>query len=173
MQSENPLNSWASNHWGALMLDKLTEKYTGMMTNDRDAAALSVFDDDVEIQSDSSTQLRLTTATSQGVHLLRVSGEVDISVKVEFRDALERAVAEANSPLVIDLSGVRYFDASAFSALVAAQKRMTARPDKLYIVVNCPIVRQLFSLLKLDTFFDLHVSAGHAVAAAVKDRDLR
>ena len=56
-------------------------------------------------------------------------------------------------------------------ALVGAQKSMTARPDKLYIVVNRPTLRRLFSILNLDKFFHLYVSAGDAVAAAVKDGD--
>lgn len=124
------------------------------------------------IQDDSNSQLRLTTATVQGVHVLTVSGEVDISVKAEFRGALEKAVAGASSPLVIDLSGVRYFAASAFSALIAAQKEMTARSDRLYVVVTRPIVRGLFSLLNLDRFFDLQVSAEVAIATAVRDESM-
>jgi anti-anti-sigma factor len=120
-------------------------------------------------EGDYATQLRLTTAKFQGVHRLTVLGEVDSTVKAEFREALQKAVAGANSPLMIDLSGVRYIDAGGFSTLIEAQKRMTARPDKLYIVVN-DFVQRLFSILKLDTFFDLYVSADDAMAAAVKGK---
>jgi len=62
---------------------------------------------------------------------------------------------------MIDLSRVRYIDAGGFSTLIEAQKRMTARSDKLYIVVN-DFVQRLFSILKLDTCFDLYVSADDA-----------
>jgi len=119
------------------------------------------------IQRDSDSQLRLTTAMVQGVHVLTISGDVDISVKTEFRGALEKAVAGANSPLVIDLSRARYFDAGAFSSLIAAQKEMTARADKLYIVVTRPIIRRLLSILNLDAFFNLYLSARDAITAAV------
>jgi anti-sigma B factor antagonist len=116
-------------------------------------------------------RLLLTTGKRQGVHLLAVSGEVDLAAQTEFREALEKAVAGANSPLIIDLSGVRFIDASGFSALIATQKKMTARPDKLYVIVDNPFIRRLFSILGLDTFFDLRVSVNAAIAAAVKARN--
>jgi anti-anti-sigma factor len=114
--------------------------------------------------------LRTTTAKLQGVHLLTVSGEVDLMVTGQFREALDKAVAGANSPLTIDLSDVRYLDAAGFGALISAQRQMNDRPDKLYIVVSSPFIRRLFSVLGLEAFFDLYASVDEAVAAAVKGK---
>jgi len=108
----------------------------------------------------------MSTTTRGGVHVLTVSGEVDIQVRAEFRERLIEAVDGANSPLVIDLSGVDFIEASGFIALVEAQERMNARPDKLYIVVQNPLVRRLFSILRLDAFFDLYTATKDALAAA-------
>ena len=44
-------------------------------------------------------------------------------------------------------------DSTGFSALVIAQKRMTARPDsKLYIVAPNKHLRKIFTILGLDNF---------------------
>lgn len=121
------------------------------------------------VRSDEA-ELGLQAAEIHGVHRLTVSGDVDSAVEVEFRAGLDKAVAGANSPLVIDLGGVRYFDARGVSALVEAQKQMNARPDNLYIAVTSPIVRRLFSLLGLDKFFDVYGSVDDAMAAAEKGK---
>ena len=115
------------------------------------------------------TRLQLTTGLDQGVHVLTVSGEVDMMVRSEFREGLVAAVDGANSPLILDLSAVNYLDAGGFSSLIVGQKRMAARPDKLYVVVTNPLVRRLFSVLGLEKFFDLYTDLKSAMAAALKE----
>ena len=114
-------------------------------------------------------RLQLTTGVDRGVHVLTVSGDIDMMVRSEFRKGLVTAVDGANSPLVLDLSAVNYLDAGGFSSLIEAQKRMAARPDKLYVVVANPFVRRLFSVLRLEKFFDLYTDLKSAVAAALKE----
>jgi anti-anti-sigma factor len=69
--------------------------------------------------------------------------------------ALRKGIEAANSPLVVDLSGVRYMDSTGINALIWAQRQMDERSDRLYIVLSHPLLRRLFSILNLDYIFDL------------------
>lgn len=119
-------------------------------------------------RSGNDARLRFAKDEIRGVHVLTVSGDVDLLVRADFRAGLVEAVDGANSPLVIDLSGVNYIDAGGFTALIEAQQSMTARPDNLYVVVKNPLIRRLFRILELDDFFDLYSDAKAAMAAAEK-----
>lgn len=113
-------------------------------------------------------RLRCISTLQNGVAVLMVSGDVDFAVRTDFQTAIDAAVAGAHSPLVIDLEGVRYIDSSGFVGLIRAQKQMTDRSDKLYVVVGNSNVRRLFSLLSLDQVFALFDTRAAAVAAALQ-----
>jgi anti-sigma B factor antagonist len=113
--------------------------------------------------------LTLTRAEDRGVHVLTVSGNVDDVVESTFRDALATAVAGANSPLILDLTGVTYIDSNGLGALIRTQRQMNARPDKLYLVVCDPRTRRTFSALGLNKLFDLYETLKAATAAALKE----
>jgi anti-sigma B factor antagonist len=110
--------------------------------------------------------LTLTSAVDRGVHVLTVSGHVNDAVEAIFRDALASAVAGANSPLVLDLTGVTYIDSNGLGALIRTQRQMNARPDELYFVVRNPRIRRTFSALGLDKLFDLYETPEAATDAA-------
>ena len=102
------------------------------------------------------------TGLVEGVHLLSVSGEIDSSVHGDFKGAIETAVTNAHSPLVIDLTGVRYIDSSGFTDLIGARKRMTERNDRLYLVSN-RAVHRLLRILGLDQVFEVYATQREAV----------
>ena len=112
------------------------------------------------------------TGLVEGVHLLSVSGEIDSSVHGDFKGAIETAVTNAHSPLVIDLTSVRYIDSSGFMALIGAWKQMTERHDSLYLVSN-PNVRRLLRTLGLDQVFDFYDTQCDAVATALQNEMAR
>jgi len=101
------------------------------------------------------------------VHLLTVSGDVNKAVESTFRDALATAVDGANSPLILDLTGVTYIDGNGIGALIRTQRQMNARPDKLYFVIRDPRMRRRFTALGLDKFFDLYEIPEDAMVAAL------
>ena len=100
-------------------------------------------------------------------------GDIDLEVKEQFHNALQQAVAGANSPLVIDLSSVRYIDSLGFNALFETQRQMDARPDKLYFVIHSPLLLRLFAMLNLDKISNLYPTMGEALAAAKSGADPR
>jgi anti-sigma B factor antagonist len=110
--------------------------------------------------------LRFANQVFEGVHVFGVSGEVDFAVKEQFENALTCAVDGAHSPLVIDLTHVRYMDTTGLNALVRARVRMTARDDELYIVLPHPQLQRVFAILSFDKVFRIHQTLDNALAAA-------
>jgi anti-sigma B factor antagonist len=102
------------------------------------------------------------------VHVLTVSGRVDSEVESLFRAGLATAVAGANSPLILDLTGVTHIDSNGLGALIQTQRQMNARPDELYFVVRDPRIRRTFSVLGLEKFFAVYEIVEDAMAAALK-----
>jgi anti-anti-sigma factor len=103
-----------------------------------------------------------------GIHVLRVSGEVDLSVKDQFERALASAVKGAHSPLVIDLTDVRYLDSMGLNALVRAKSQMVARNDELHIVLKNPHLQKVFRILGFYELFRIHESLDDALRAAAQ-----
>jgi anti-anti-sigma factor len=130
------------------------------------------FYDDPQRNLTDNDRPRCTSALVEGVHLLSVSGEVDCAVHSDLKRALETAVANAHSSLVIDLTGVHYIDSSGFMALIGAWKQMTERHDSLYLVSN-PNVRRLLRTLGLDQVFDFYDTQCDAVATALQNEMAR
>ncbi|WP_089157652.1 STAS domain-containing protein [Micromonospora sp. NBS 11-29] len=72
-----------------------------------------------------STALTLTTGTGpDGVRVLTVVGEVDLSNAASFAAALEDAVRPDGEPLVVDLTEVEYLDSAGLAALFPHAERI-------------------------------------------------
>jgi anti-sigma B factor antagonist len=69
-----------------------------------------------------------------GVAVVSVSGEIDLSNHEELGDVLGRAAA-GSSPVVIDLSAVEYLDSTGISTLVSAARRSAAADGGMRLVV--------------------------------------
>src|SRR3954471_24566878 len=63
--------------------------------------------------------------------VLCVSGEIDLVVRDELRDALRRLVLDAHSPAYVDLSDVTFFDSTGVHALIDARAMAETRGVEL------------------------------------------
>jgi anti-sigma B factor antagonist len=80
---------------------------------------------------------RATLAEVAGhVALVSVSGELDLYVETEFRDALASGTALGVPALVVDLSGVSFIDSTVCGILVAEAKRLRRDRRNLLLVSN-------------------------------------
>ena len=66
-----------------------------------------------------------------GVHVVRVSGEFDLAACGRFREASDRADAEA---VVVDLRRATFLDSSALGELIALQRQLDLRGARLAIL---------------------------------------
>ena len=80
-----------------------------------------------------------------GVCVVSVVGDVDLSTAGRLRDALLSSAA-AGHPLVVDLAGVRFLDAAGISALVSGRQ---ATGGRLRIVGATGVVHRVLSVTGL------------------------
>ena len=85
--------------------------------------------------------------------VVQVTGEVDVATSALLADAIARAMeleARERIDLVIDLSDMRFIDASGMSVLVKAAQQARARGGTLVLRSPNRTVRRLLDVLRLD-----------------------
>ena len=101
-----------------------------------------------------------------GVRLVRVSGEIDLSNAHEVLDAITSAVPDGASPLVVDLSATEYLDSAGIAMLFRLAQRMRYGRQELRLVVphDTPIrtVVRLTNLEKVVPVDETFGLASHA-----------
>jgi anti-sigma B factor antagonist len=88
--------------------------------------------------------------------VLTVSGELDIATTAALRVQINKVLMDTAMPVIIDLSGVSFCDASGLALLVGAQRR--ARLDGRTVVLAGPPrnVSKLLHITGLDRAFTVH-----------------
>ena len=93
--------------------------------------------------------LRIQAEGSNGLCVLRVSGEVDVLTAEEVAERADQALQEVPGPVMVDLSGLTFIDACGARALAAMIDTLPA--GRLTAVRSCaPHVRLVFDLLDLS-----------------------
>jgi len=84
------------------------------------------------------------------VVLVSVSGELDLYVEREMREALEAAEALGAPAAVVDLSGVTFMDSTICGVLVREVKRRHRDGSELVLVSNGPRTRRVLEVSGID-----------------------
>jgi anti-anti-sigma factor len=88
-----------------------------------------------------------------GVHVVRVSGDFDVSGCGRFRNASERPDAEL---VVVDLRETTFLDSSALSELIGLQRRIEIRGSRLAILRPGGKADRIFKLTGIDGHLPLY-----------------
>ena len=100
-------------------------------------------------------EVRLSTELIErdGVPIVRVHGEIDLHTAPEFERTLRAGMDRRTPALIVDLSDISYVDSSGLSALLAANKELSARNAALYVAAppGRPGVRRVIEITRLDT----------------------
>jgi anti-sigma B factor antagonist len=83
------------------------------------------------------TPLAVERSRSDGYQLLAVEGEIDIATAPRMIAALNEALAEIETPLVLDLSSVVFMDSTGLALLINARRRVVRRGQGFAII--CPV----------------------------------
>jgi anti-sigma B factor antagonist len=73
--------------------------------------------------------------TSNGVQVVKVQGEIDLTNAVEVRDAISRVASADATVIVVDLSQTAYLDSSGIAMLFRLAERVSERRQELRVVV--------------------------------------
>lgn len=86
------------------------------------------------------------------VPVAQITGEVDMSNAAELSLAMQRAVEQKASGLVIDLAGTSYLDSAGLHFIFDLGKRLRDRGQRLVLVVpEESALNRLLSLVKVDS----------------------
>jgi anti-sigma B factor antagonist len=100
-----------------------------------------------------------------GVGLVELSGEVDISTAPRFKEELEALIAEGNTDVVVDLSDVAFIDSTALGVLVGAVRRLHPHGGRMIVVAQTHAVTRPLTLTGLDRVFTVAATREEALAA--------
>ena len=92
-----------------------------------------------------SELVRVLSEDVEGMRVVRVLGEIDLSNTDEVREAISAAAANDVSSVVVDLSGTTYLDSSGIAMLFRLAEGLRYRRQTLRLVVppDAPIRRVL------------------------------
>jgi anti-sigma B factor antagonist len=110
-----------------------------------------------------SLDLLITVRDEPGYVLVTVAGEIDIATVPQLRAQLAELTG-SGPPLVVDLGGVRFIDASGLGALAAAARSAAGSGAGLHVVSAGDRVRRLFAITGLDQQIPLARTVTEALA---------
>lgn len=92
-----------------------------------------------------------------GVTVVRVYGEVDLATADRLRERLLGAVETSRCDcLVVDMSGLGFFDASGVRALVAVHRALKERGRHMVLAEPASIAERVLEALGMRRLFDIY-----------------
>jgi anti-anti-sigma factor len=84
---------------------------------------------------------------SNGVAVVTVTGELDVSNTPWLYECLQQAIDAGMSEVMLDVEHLTFLGSSGLSVILGAHKRMRARGGTLTVVAPSPFVERLFHLV--------------------------
>jgi anti-sigma B factor antagonist len=103
----------------------------------------------------------LKSAEQEGVRVIQVNGEINISTSPELKKHFEKGLAKK---VVVDLEKVSYIDSSGLATLVEMLKKVRSQGGSLGLSGLSPKVRSLFEITKLDKLFSIFPNSQDALS---------
>jgi anti-sigma B factor antagonist len=101
-----------------------------------------------------------------GLALIILEGEADMTAAPAFREQLERSLAEGARSVVLDVAEVSFMDSTMLRELLRAQAEVGERGGRVALAAAQPPVRRLLDLTRTTELFLLADSREAAVARA-------
>jgi anti-anti-sigma factor len=110
------------------------------------------------------TLANLDVASHDGILIVAIAGEIDLSNADEIRDEVVDTIGTEHDRVALDLTGTTYLDSTGVRLLFDLAMRMQARRRRLALVVtDRAIVRRVIVLTKLDEAVPVHGTLDEAL----------
>ena len=109
------------------------------------------------------TELRLSTETSEGLAIVRVTGDLDLSNVQIFEAELEQSLSA--DLVVIELAACTFLDSSALQTLVRAQRRVADAGGRLVLLAPSQPAKRVLDIAALDRFIPVAATLADAVTS--------
>lgn len=110
------------------------------------------------------TNFDVAESDHDGIPVLTVKGEVDVSTAPELRERLLVLAERGGATAIVDLSDVSFVDSTALGVLVSGVKRLRSTGGDLHLVVTQPHISKVFEITGLTDVFRIFPSLDLAVA---------
>lgn len=103
----------------------------------------------------------------EDVHVVRVSGEVDMSHEEELRGELRTAVAADAKGIVVDLTECEFIDSSGVRALLLSRQAQHSEEDseRLAVAAASDQILRILSVMGIDRVIPIRPTVEEAAAA--------
>ena len=108
-------------------------------------------------------ELRLSTETSEGLAIVHVTGDFDLSNVQIFEAELEQTLPA--DLVVIELAACTFLDSSALQTLVRAQRRVADAGGRLVLVAPSQPAKRVLDIAALDRFIPVAATLADAVTS--------
>jgi anti-anti-sigma factor len=96
---------------------------------------------------------------SEGIAVIRVSGELDVSNAQWLYECLHDAMDAGILEIVLDLERLTFMDSIGLSVLSGANRRMAADSGRLTVLSPTPIVKKLFDTARVVPSLNVRAAA--------------
>ncbi len=109
--------------------------------------------------------LRIEETERRESYVLVLDGTVDMYSSPDVKSRLDELTERRVPRIVLDLGGVDFIDSSGLAALVGTRRRMKGYEGHLKIAALTDRVRDVFALMQLTDFFEIHDTVEEALTA--------
>jgi anti-anti-sigma factor len=103
-------------------------------------------------------------APEEGVFLISVEGEADMTTAVKFNESFFSAARSGTRRVIADLSGVSFIDTTMLNALVVGHRRMARDHGSFAVVCDGPRVCRVLEITGLGQILDVFSTRQDALA---------
>jgi len=108
--------------------------------------------------------LEIHAQSFERVSLLQLKGELDALGAPQFREALERLLAQDRPAILLDLRELTYLDSAGLGALIAGLKQVSEKWGHLALIAPAPPVACVLRITGMDNLFPVFVDGAAAWA---------
>jgi anti-sigma B factor antagonist len=110
--------------------------------------------------------MKIERATaSEGIPVLRLSGELDLGSVPEVRKAIRAFIEEGQVRFLINLTELDFIDSSGLGVLVGGLARVRERQGEIKLVCANRRILRVFEMTRLTQLFDIYDAEDAAVIA--------
>jgi anti-anti-sigma factor len=120
--------------------------------------------DAVPTDSRALMELRIGVACEDGVTIVSVAGELDVSNAARLVQKLNDVISIGVSQLILDIEQLSYMDSAGLSVLIGAHKQMELAGGSFRVMAPSHIVSRLFEVTGVESHLAIHrpATARHA-----------
>ena len=109
--------------------------------------------------------MKIRTNREGGILIASTEGRVDGTNAREFDDALQAAISERDSALIMDLEALSYISSAGLRVLLTVAKTLQKRDGKFVVCSLSDPIKEVFEISGFDQIIPVHASQPEALTA--------